>query len=140
MLYLDQEKNLLGETFACQGFRIWFPSPTLILIRCEEQMKSVEEPPSVTGLSYLYGVFYCMLELPCCWIKFLLRSQDLVVCLGIFMLLLLWRIGKKPHAWKLLKSSHREKVNSFLMMSLFGWFFFSPPDFCCQALFYGIMH
>lgn len=30
---------------------------------------------------------------------------------------------KNPHAWKLLKSSHREKVNSFLMMSLFGF----PP-------------
>lgn len=26
--------------------------------------------------------------------------------------------NRKKHDWKLLKSSHREKVNSFLMMSL----------------------
>lgn len=49
------KKNLLGETFACQGFRILFPSSILILIRCEEHMKRAEEPPSETGLSYLYS-------------------------------------------------------------------------------------
>lgn len=43
--------------------------------------------------------------------------------------------NRKKYDWKLLKSSHQEKVNSFLMMSLI----FSPLDFCCQALFYGIM-
>lgn len=57
-----------------------------------------EEPPSVTGLSFVCSFSHRMLELSCRWIKFLLRSDDLMVCLGNFMLLLLQRVEKNMTA------------------------------------------
>lgn len=45
--------------------------------------------------------------------------------------------NRKCHAWKLLKSSHQEKTNGFIVKTLC---FFPLLDFYCHALSYGIMH
>lgn len=86
---------------------------------------------------------YCSLKLFHCWIKFLLRSQDLVVCLGIFVLLLLQSIEENmPGSYS--KVLTKRKLIVFDDKFVYGYPHTPPSaplpsDFCSQAVFYGIM-